>query len=252
MTLILIAVVSAAVAFPPTPESLAKLCLSENEAIEDRTLTDAWAGAGKTQLKIAHSFADRRDALFKKITSILTRLAALVDTVGKAEDLATKETISTELVKLADELKTAEKELADVIHKESIRIKMLEAAARQAQRTNAELPGLNLALLEKRREKIKTEEFKKNARNCVHGFSDFALGLAAFLKSDFVNALKHMEASTTAIPGFSKAHEYLGSFYYMARSPLKALSEWEKALRLDPGNKELMRTVEAQRSAIGR
>ena len=32
-------------------------------------------------------------------------------------------------------------------------------------------------------------------------------------------------------------------FYFLARAPQKALSEWEKALRLDPDNEELKSVV---------
>ena len=238
----------------PTGDALAALCLpaaAADSAARDGSKTPDWGGAGQIQIQIARGFSTQRDEQLTRASGIFARLNRVLDDVSQAPEGEGRQRVRDEVTAAGGQpLDEAQDALLQAVELERKRLQLVDKAVRKAAQHKAEVPGADAATVQALLLELESGAVHERVRQRIGGYRYLLRGLAAFLDNDLVAAMRHMELATRTVPDVAIAHQYLGSFYFLARNPRKAVGEWEAALKLDPSNKELERAIQDTKNTL--
>ncbi len=231
----------------PTGKDLAAVCLpSERSELtaQDGSQTEDWGGTGQVQVRISKKFMEQRDEQLAQATAVFTRINKLFADVDTATDRKTRAELKLQFEEFADKpLDEAKEAMLQAVELERKRLQMVDKALRKSAQHKAEIPMADPGVVQNLLLEIDSGAPRERVETHINAYASLLRGMAAFLGNDLVLAMKQMELATRTLPELALAHQYLGSFYFLARAPKKALSEWREALRLDPTNTALEQAI---------
>ncbi|MDF1565876.1 MAG: hypothetical protein P1V51_22770 [Deltaproteobacteria bacterium] len=204
-----------------------------------------WEGQGKVQVKFARTYQERRDAALTKVADRLKMLTDLLATASAAEKKADKEAARLNLKGYAaDTLGQNDADFVEAVTWEGKRIRMLQRAMKGAKAKKEVIPELQGDRLDNAAVLIDNGVLEERVKQQSEAYRLVAESYAAFLDNKLIDAMKKMEEASKLLPDVGLPHVLMGSFYFLARDQEQALSEWKKALELDPDNDELKQIIE--------